>query len=119
MGGRSDGEASHLSEVVPNDSETSEPYLVYVMHDMRHGEMFISNKGASSLPDTWLLIDSCSTVDIISSPNLLHGIHHVTNPIRVRCNAGVTTLNQMGYLGDYPRPVWFNPDGGGQHHVHV
>ena len=112
MGGCSVGEASHLSEAVPNDSETSEPYLVYVMHDMRHGEMFISNKEPSSLPDTWLLIDSCSTVDIISSPNLLHGIHHVSNPIRVRCNAGVTTLNQMGYLGDYPRPVWFNPDGG-------
>ena len=119
-GGRSEGEASHLTEMVPNDSETSEPYLVYVMHDMRHGEMFISTKGASSLPDTWLLIDSCSTVDIISSPNLLHGIHHVSNPIRVRCNAGIMTLNQMGYLGDYPRPVWFNPEGGGgQHHVHV
>ena len=111
-GGRSEGEVSHLSEVVPNDSETSEPYLVYVMHDMRNGELFISNKGASSLPDTWLLIENCSTVDIISSPKLLHGIHRVSNPIRVRCNAGVTMLNQMGYLGDYPRPVWFNPDGG-------
>ena len=39
--GRSEGEASHLTEMVPNDSETSEPYLVYVMHDMRHGEVFI------------------------------------------------------------------------------
>ena len=45
IGGHIDGEASHLSEVVPNDSETSEPYLVYVMHDMRNGELFISNKG--------------------------------------------------------------------------
>ena len=64
------------------------------------------------MPDTWLLIDSCSTVDIISSPNLLHGIHKVPNPIWVRCNVGVTILDQMGYLGDYPRPVWYNPDGG-------
>ena len=89
------------------------------MHDMRNGELFISNKGPSSLPDTWLLIDSCSTVDIVSSSNLLHGIHHVSHPIWVRCNAGVTTLNQMGYLGDYPCPVWFNPEGGGQYYVHV
>ena len=111
-GSRRNGEASHLSEVVPNDSKTSEPYFVFVVHDMRNGELFISNKGPSSLPETWLLIDSCSTVDIISSPNLLHGIHHVSHPIRVCCNAGVTTLNQMGYLGDYPRPVWFNPEGG-------
>ena len=65
-----------------------------------------------SLPDTWLLIDSCSTVDIISSHDLLHGIHKVSNPIRVRCNAGVTILDWMGYLGDYPQPVWYNPDGG-------
>ena len=90
----------------------SEPYFVFVAHDMRNGELFISKKGPASLPDTWLLIDSCSTVDIISSPDLLHGIHKVSNPIRVRCNVGVTILDQMGYLGDYPRPVWYNPDSG-------
>ena len=32
-------------------------------------------KGPEALPDTWLLIDSCSTIDIISSPGLLHRIH--------------------------------------------
>ena len=109
---RHNGEASHLSEAIPNDSESSEPYFVFAAHDMRNGESFISSNGPSSLPDTWLLIDSCSTVDIISSSNLLHGIHRVSPPIRIRCNAGITTLNQMGYLGDYPHPVWFNPDGG-------
>ena len=111
-GGQHNGEASHLSEVILNDSKTSEPYFVFAAHDMRNGELFILNKGPLSLPDTWLLIDSCSTVDIISSPNLLHGIHHVSNPIWVRCNVGVTILKQMGYLGDYPHPVWFNPNGG-------
>ena len=64
-----------------------------------------------ALPETWLLIDSCSTVNIISSPGLLHGIHKVINPIWIRCNAGVTMLDQMGYLRDYRRPVWYNPDG--------
>ena len=28
------GEASHLTKVVPNDSEVSEPYFVFVVHDM-------------------------------------------------------------------------------------
>ena len=79
---------------------------------MHNGELFISRKGPASLPETWLLIDSCSTVDIISSTELLHGIHKVSNPIRVWCNAGVTTLDRMGYLGDYPQPVCYNPDGG-------
>ena len=67
--------------------------------------------GPASLPSTWLLIDSCSTVNIISSHDLLHGIHKVSNPIRVRYNAGITTLDQMDYLGDYPQPVWYNRDG--------
>ena len=111
-GGRHSGEASHHTEAIPNDSEMSEPYLVFVAHDMQNGELFISRKGPVSLPDTWLLIDSCSTVDIISSPELLHGIHKVSSPIRVRCNAGVTILDWMGYLGDYPQPVWYNPDSG-------
>ena len=29
----------------------------------------------------------------------------------VRCNAGVTTTNLMGWLRDYPQPVWYNPKG--------
>ena len=29
----------------------------------------------------------------------------------VRCNAGTITTNQMGWLGDYPEPVWYNPTG--------
>ena len=111
-GGRHSGEASHLTEAIPNDSKMSEPYFVFVAHDMQNGELFISRKGPASLPDTWLLIDSCSTIDIISSPDLLHGIHKVSNPIRVWCNAGVTILDQMGYLGDYPQPVWYNLDSG-------
>ena len=111
IGSRHSGEASHHTEDIPNNSKMSEPYFVFVAHDMQNGELFISRKGPASLLSTWLLIDSCSTVDIISSPDLLHGIHKVSNPIRVRCNAGITTLDQMGYLGDYPELVWYNPDG--------
>ena len=109
---RHSDEASHHTEAIPNNSETSEPYFVFIAHDMHNGELFISRKGPASLPETWLLIDSCSTVDIISSAELLHGIHKVSNPIRVWCNVGVTTLDRMGYLGDYPQPVCYNPDGG-------
>ena len=110
IGGRHSGEASHHTEDLPNNSKTSEPYFVFVAHDMQNGELFVSRNGPASLPSTWLLIDSCSTVDIISSPDLLHGIHKVSNPIQVQCNAGITTLDQMDYLGDYPQPVWYNYD---------
>ena len=100
--GRGASESNHFSESIPNDSEVSEPYFVFVVYDMRSGELFILQKGPQALPDTWLLIDSCSTVDIISSPGLLHGIHKVNTPIWICCNAGVTILDQMGFLRDYP-----------------
>jgi hypothetical protein len=64
-----------------------------------------------ALPSTWLLLDSCSTMDIVSNGNLLHDIHHVNCPVTVRCNAGRVQLTHQGYLGDYPYPVWYNPNG--------
>ena len=63
------------------------------------------------LPNTWLLLDSCSTTNLISNKNWLHDIHDDGTSISVRCNAGTITLTQKGYFGSYPEPVWFNPHG--------
>ena len=63
------------------------------------------------IPDKWMLADSCSSIDIIVTRSMLHGIHDAKQPLRLRCNAGVVTLTQQGYLGDYPEPVWYDPDG--------
>jgi hypothetical protein len=64
-----------------------------------------------ALLDKWLLLDSCSTIDIVSNDNLLHDIHPTDNPIWVRCNAGRIQLTHQGFLGDYPYLVWYNPHG--------
>jgi hypothetical protein len=58
-----------------------------------------------------LVLDSASTLNLITDEALLHGIHRVNRTMPVRCNAGVTSTNLMGWLGDYPEPVWFNPKG--------
>ena len=58
-----------------------------------------------------LLLDSCSTVNLISNRDMLHDIHTVDPPLRVRCNAGVRTTNKMGYFGNFPEAVWYNPGG--------
>jgi hypothetical protein len=42
---------------------------------------------------------------------MLRDIHEVDKTMHVRCNAGVTKTNLMGWLGDFPEPVWFNPKG--------
>jgi hypothetical protein len=65
----------------------------------------------NDLPRRWLLLDSCSTTDIVANVDLLSDVHQAATPTWVRCNAGRVQLTQQGYLGDYPYPVWYNPKG--------
>ena len=60
---------------------------------------------------TWLLMDSCLSVNIITNRKWLHNIHKVIHPMTVYCNAGQVLLTHMGYSGSYPEPVWYNPSG--------
>jgi len=63
-------------------------------------------------PAMWmLLLDSCSTLNLISNKELLHDIHKVPTGVRVQCNAGSITTNLKAYLGDFPVPVWYHPGG--------
>ena len=48
---------------------------------------------------------------MISDRSLLSNIHTVDEPIPVHCNAGTITLTQKGTLGQFPDPVWYNPNG--------
>ena len=64
-----------------------------------------------ALPPMWLLLDSCSTTNIICNKDWLHDIHDDGTNITIRCNAGTVQLSQKGYFGSYPEPVWFNPHG--------
>ena len=71
---------------------------------------FLSGK-RHTLPTEWLLLDSCSTVNMVSDKTLLHDIHAADTPIPVHCNAGTIVLTKKGTLGDFPEPVWYNPKG--------
>ena len=64
-----------------------------------------------ALPTTWLLLDSCSTTNMISNKSWLRNIHNDGTSISVRCNAGKIRLTHKGYFGSYPEPVWFHPHG--------
>ena len=66
---------------------------------------------ANRLSGNVLLIDSCSSVNLICNSDLLHDIVTVDWHMRVHCNAGVRTTNQQGQLGNFPKPVWYNPKG--------
>ncbi|KAG7373144.1 hypothetical protein IV203_033868 [Nitzschia inconspicua] len=75
----------------------------------RLAQLFAQRYG--KIPRSWMLADSCSSVNIISDPDLLHGIHQAEYPLILHCNAGSVTLTQQGYLPGFPEPVWYHPNG--------
>jgi hypothetical protein len=62
---------------------------------------------ANRLSGNILLLDSCSSVNLVCNGDLLHNITTVEWSMSVRCNAGVRKTNQQGRLGDFPEPVWY------------
>jgi hypothetical protein len=56
----------------------------------------------------FLLLDNQSTVNQIANPNLLKSIQKSSKPITVHCNAGVTTTDLEGELGEMT--VHHNPN---------
>jgi hypothetical protein len=57
-----------------------------------------------------LLLDSCSTVNLIANRSLLQDIHRVPRRMHVHCNAGVRATDLMGTLGEFPEKVWYDPE---------
>jgi hypothetical protein len=99
-------ESGTMSEDSPQ-STVKETINAHVAFNVLAAEQLVLEH--HTLPE--LLLDSCSTIDIVSNANLLHDIHRTNNPIWVRCNAGQIQLTHQDYLGDYPYPIWYNPDG--------
>ena len=64
----------------------------------------------TGIQETWILLDSQSTVDVFSNSDLLSKIHQTDTTLRIRCNAGMKTTNYQGYLTGYGL-VWYYPDG--------
>ena len=94
-----------------NDSSSAPaPYLA-VSPTSLQTRSHVLNQASDEIPDTWLLADSCSSVDIISSKTLLRNIHKADQVMHLHCNAGTVTLTHQGYLGEYPFPVWYHPRG--------
>ncbi len=63
----------------------------------------------AALPENRAYLDGCSTVTAFKTDKYLKGIKTLTNKIKINCNAGVGTTNQMGSYGNLK--VWYLPEG--------
>ena len=77
-----------------------------------HAPVSMHNATGRAVPLTWVLLDSQSTVDLISNPRILLNIRKVRSEddIRVHCNSGAKVVNRVGNLPGYGT-VWYEPTG--------
>ena len=52
-----------------------------------------SNTYSNQIPDTWMLLDSQSTIDVFSNGKLLNQIQEIKTTMNIRCNSGVKRTN--------------------------
>jgi len=64
----------------------------------------------AGIPNTWILLDSQSTVDVFCNPRLLNNIRDAKRQLILHCNAGTTIVTKKGDLKGYGT-VWFHPQG--------
>ena len=57
------------------------------------------------------MLNSCSTLKLISNKSWLSDIHKVVTAMHIHSSGGVLGTRKMGYLGNYPTPVWYLANG--------
>jgi Reverse transcriptase (RNA-dependent DNA polymerase)/Zinc knuckle len=94
-----------------NGDLTATQLLMQGVEELAVEESFQFAQIDGRLPDSWILLDNQSTVNIFRNKDLLQDVRATTRCMRVRCNAGWSVTNLMGRLPGYPGEVWYNPDG--------
>ena len=103
-----DGQSNEPAEVEYNSNKQVTPYSPCIKS---HVHYCPSKPFDAETPEHWLMIDSCYTLNLISNKSWLSDIHEVDTTMHIHSTGGVSITHKMGYLGNYPTPVWYLPDG--------
>ena len=103
-----DYQSSEPAEAECNSNEQVTPYSRCIKSHVHYSP---SKPFDAETTECWLMIDSCSTLNLISNKSWLSDIHKVDTTMHIHSNGGVSVAHNMGYFGNYPTPVWYLPDG--------
>ena len=87
-----------------NDSNLSS------FHFLCYYKYLLTTTSPRIVPNTWILLDNQSTIDVFANRDLLRGIHQVNKTMNIFCNAGVTRTSEIGTLPGYG-DVWYHSTG--------
>ena len=73
-------------------------------------DVLCSIQDKAGILGSWILLNSQSTINVISNPKLLSNIRDAKRSLILYCNAGKATINKKGDLKGYGT-VWYHPDG--------
>jgi hypothetical protein len=98
-----------MVQVEPEGHEEAveEPYLSEFPF-LNHKEHCFHQRSRNITPDTWILLDSQSTVSVLKNWHLLSNIRASDSPLCIH-TGGVQFSSQVGTVKTIGE-VWFNPD---------
>ena len=100
---RSDKPSSTSDDAYPSSYSGLPPVTQHSLYQV--------NREIDGIPDTWIILDSASSIDMFVNQDLLTDIQTSTQPITILSNAGRVTIDKFGYMPGYPEKVWYHPDG--------
>ena len=103
-----------LAGVTEGDFDCSDTTIGFQFHTQDTGNVFQTmskeHTNGRAVPDSWILLDNQSTVDVFHNAKLLRNIRKSPTFMDIHCNAGVTSTNLIGDLPGYGT-VWLHPNG--------
>ena len=112
LGDNKDDHDSRPGQIEDNSNEQSDPCSHHVKSHVHYSP---SKPFDTETPERWLMLDSCSTLNLISNKSWLLDLHEVDTAMHIHSTRGVSVTCKMGYLGNYPTPVWYLAGG----HVNI
>ena len=104
LGDNDDDHDGRPGQIEDNSNEQSAPCSHHVKSHIHYSP---SKAFDTETPEHWLMLNSCSTLNLISNKSRLSDLHEVDTAMHIHSTGGVSVTHKMRYLGNYPTPVWY------------